>query len=139
MAKQSPTCPTPAWLKPVVRFLHPVAWVLTFMWRWTRMMSYLRQDDTLPKNPWVHWTQTWLPRMIGLSAILGLAWAFYCAATPYPDRSQGPGRVLMVFALLSLIGAVVFLVFTITRRGLAKRLTKPLVRHRLTAAVGQQP
>ena len=206
MAKQSPTCPTPAWLKPVVRFLHPVAWVLTFLWQWTRniglvikpcrlslllvaaglaflfisdqgldtlrdfaerraakpqvwnqtlffllggflwafgswywarLMYYVRLDDTLPKKPWVHWTQTWLPRLIGLSAILGLAWAFYCAAAPYPDRSQGPGRVLMVFALISLIGAVVFLVFTITRRELAKRFTKPLVRHRLTAAIGQ--
>jgi hypothetical protein len=206
MAKQSPTCPTPAWLKPVARFLRPVASALTFLWQWTRniglvikpcrlslllvaaglaflfisdqgldtlrdfaerraakprvwnqtlffllggflwafgswywarLMYYVRLDDSLPKKPWVHWTQTWLPRFIGLSAILGLAWAFYCAAAPYPDTSRGAGRVLMVFALISLIGAVVFLVFTITRRELAKRFTRSLTRYRLTATLGQ--
>ena len=206
MAKQSPSCPTPAWLKPVARFLNPVARALTFLWHWTRniglvlkpcrlslllvaaglaflfisdqgldtlrdfaerraanpqvwnqtlffllggflwafgswywarLMYYVRLDDTLPKQYWVHWTQTWLPRLIGLSAILGLAWAFYCAAAPYPDTSQGPGRVLMVFALISLAGAIVFLIFTLTRRELSKRFAKPLSHYRLTAALGQ--
>lgn len=206
MAKQSPSCSTPAWLKPVARFLHPVVRLLAFLWRWARhiglvlkpcrlslllvaaglaflfisdqgfdtlrdfaerraanprvwnqtlffllggflwaygswywarLMYYVRLDDALPKKPWVHRTQTWLPRFIGLGAILGLALAFYRAAAPYPDTSRGPGRVLMVFALISLAGAIVFIVFAITRRELSKRFAKPLSRYRLTAALGQ--
>ena len=106
-------------------------------WYWARLMYYVRLDDALPKKSWVHWTQTWLPRFIGLSAMLGLALAFYRAAAPYPDTSRGPGRVLMVFALISLAGAIVFIVFAITRRELSKRFAKSFSRYRLTAALGQ--
>ena len=106
-------------------------------WYWARLMYYVRLDDRLPKKPWVRWIQTWLPRLIGLGAILGLALAFWRAAAPYPDTSKGPGGVLMTFALISLAGAVLFFVFTLTRRALSKRIAKQLARYSLTATLGQ--
>jgi hypothetical protein len=121
-----------AWGQPLFFLLGSFLWTFSG-WYWARLMYYVRLDDALPNESWVHWTQTWLPRFIGLSAILGLAWALYCAAAPYPNSSQGPVRVLIVYALASLIGAIVFLAFTLTRHELSRRIAKPLSRYRLTA------
>jgi len=104
-------------------------------WYWARLMYYVRLDDALPKKPWVRWIQTWLPRLIGLAAVLGLALAFCRAAAPYPDTSKGPGGVLITFALISLAGALLFFIFTLTRRALSKRIAKQLARFSLTATL----
>ena len=102
-------------------------------WYWARIMVSIRFHRGPADRPWVHVLHTWLPRLIGLAAILSLAVAFWRAAAPYPNVAGSPGLILKRYALYSLAGAVAFLVFTLTRRNLAAWLAAQLAGNRITA------
>jgi hypothetical protein len=105
-------------------------------WYWARVMSYVRVGELPEKKRWVSFLQTWLPRAIGLAAILGIALALWLAAAPYSDHRHGPGLVLSLYAGGALAGALVFAVFVVTRRALVKRLAPRLKRRAALAPVG---
>jgi len=105
-------------------------------WYWARVLVSIRFDTGPEALPWVHRIQTWLPRLIGLVAIVALAIAFWRAAAPYANVADSPGLILKRYALYSLVGAGVFAVFTLTRRDLSGWLASKLAGHRLTAPLG---
>ncbi len=102
-------------------------------WYWARILVSIRFETGPDELPWVHKIQTWLPRLIGLVAILALMIAFWRAATPYADVADSPGLILKRYALYSLMGAVGFAVFTLTRRDMSGWLATRLAGHRLSA------
>ncbi len=93
-------------------------------WYWARSLYYIRIPDLPEPTPLVNRVRKWLPRLIGFSAILGLAIAFGVAAEPYPLTSGGAGLRLRVYAFTALLGAVAFAVFVIKRRDLSRRLAQ---------------
>ena len=105
-------------------------------WYWARILVSIRFHDGPSERPWVRVLHVWLPRLIGLAAILSLALAFWRAAAPYANMADSPGLILKRYALCSLAGAVAFLVFTLTRRDLAAWLAAPLAGNRITAPLG---
>lgn len=101
-------------------FASALAWSV-FAWYWARVMLYL-EFPNVPKNlARLRTFRTWVPRLIGFVAVLGLAFAFYRASLGYPDDSgnQVPG-LLRGYALWCLIGAFVFLALVSLRRKLSK-------------------
>lgn len=106
-------------------------------WYWARILVSIRLHEGPSERPWVRVLHVWLPRLIGLAAILGLALAFWRAAAPYANTAASPGLILKRYALYSLAGAVAFLVFTLTRRNLATWLATPLAGNRITAPLGR--
>lgn len=106
-------------------------------WYWARILVSIRFHDGPSERPWVRVLHIWLPRLIGLAAILSLALAFWRAAAPYANTADSPGLILKRYALYSLAGAIAFLVFTLTRRNLAAWLATPLAGNRITASLGR--
>ena len=115
-------------------FLGAFLWVYG-SWYWARILVSIRFDTGPEALPVVHRIQTWLPRVIGLVAILALAIAFWRAAAPYANITDNPGLILKRYALYSLAGAVVFVLFTLTRRDLSGWMASKLAGHRLTASL----
>lgn len=116
-------------------FLGAFLWVFG-SWYWARVLTYIQFGDNPPTHRLVQLAQEWVPRAIGLIAILGLAAAFYQAAAPYPGDPDSPGRILKRYALYSLIGALAFLLFVTTRRALSASLSGALARSPRSAWIG---
>lgn len=121
-------------------FASALAWAV-YAWYWARVMLYL-EFPNVPKNlVRLRAFRTWVPRLIGFGAVLGLAGAFYLASLGYNDNSgsQVP-TLLRAYALWCLIGAFVFLFFVSLRRKLShatymRLKSAPLMRGRVTAPV----
>ena len=118
-------------------FASALAWSI-YAWYWARVMLYL-EFPNVPKNlARLRRFRTWVPRLIGFVAVLGLALAFYRASLGYQDNSgnQVPS-LLRGYALWCLLGAFVFLALVSLRRKLSQatyvRLkSAPLLRGRVT-------
>ena len=101
-------------------------------WYWARILYYVQLGDSRPDHWWIRFAQLWLPRLIGLTAILGLALAFYMAADPYLNDAA-PKEVLRRYTVYSIIGAVAFALFVVTRRKLSQLLASLVARTRVIA------
>lgn len=119
-----------AWLFAIGAFL----WVYG-SWYWARILYYVRLGDAPANHGWIRFAQVWMPRLIGLVAIAGLAIAFYVAANPYPDGAK-PRAVLTTYAIWSLVGGVAYLLFVVTRRKLSQLFGAMVTRMRATAWMG---
>lgn len=95
-------------------------------WYWARVLLAIRFDPAPEDKPWVRGLQNWLPRLIGLAAILALALAFWRAAVPYPADADSPGLILKRYAWYSLAGAAAFLAFALTRHDFGRWLATKL-------------
>jgi len=116
------------------------AWAV-YAWYWARVMLYL-EFPNVPKNlVRLRAFRTWVPRLIGFVAVLGLAWAFYLASLGYKDNDGGRVPVLLrEYAVLCTIGAFVFLALVSLRRKLSQatyvRLkSAPLLRGRVATPI----
>ena len=100
-------------------FAASLAWAVS-AWYWARVMLYLRLPGTNP-GELGQWLRTWVPRLLGFFATLGVAWAFYKAARGYDFEEYKDVRELLEFyALWCVIGAFAFLIAVSARRTLFK-------------------
>jgi len=107
-------------------------------WYWARVMSYIAFKPAPTPSPGVRRIQTWAPRLAGFLAITGLAIAFYRAGLSYEDHSKGPGGILRAYFAISVVGAVVYIAFVLTRRRLvAPWLSEQMRRNRAMASMGR--
>lgn len=115
------------------------AWAV-YAWYWARVMLYL-EFPNVPKNlVRLRAFRTWVPRLIGFVAVLGLAFAFYLASLGYKDNGGGVPVLLREYAWVCLAGAFVFLALVSLRRKLSQatyvRLkSAPLLRGHVTAPI----
>ena len=94
-------------------------WTLS-AWYWARVMLRLRFPGVPPGVPGLQGLRTWIPRLIGAAAPLGVAASLYLASRGYDTREQGDvADMLRLYALLCLAGAAAFLVAVWKRRKLA--------------------
>lgn len=121
-------------------FASALAWAV-YAWYWARVMLYL-EFPNVPKNlVRLRAFRTWVPRLIGFVAVLGLAYAFYLASLGYSDNTGSPvPSLLRTYAVWCLIGAFVFLLFVSLRRKLShatyvRLKSAPLLRGRVMAPV----
>jgi hypothetical protein len=102
-------------------FAATLAWSLS-AWYWARVMLFLELPGVPEKGPGIAAMRSWLPRLLGFAAALGVAAAFYFAARGYAEDEHPDVKVLLQsYAGWTLAGAIAFLLAVSVRRPLARR------------------
>ena len=103
-------------------FTASLAWSLS-AWYWARVMLFLELPGVPADGPGIAAMRSWLPRLLGFLATLGVAAAFHFAARGYAaDEHPDVKSLLQSYAYWTLAGAVAFLIAVSVRRPLARRL-----------------
>lgn len=101
-------------------FTASLAWSLS-AWYWARVMLFLKLPGVPEDGSGLLVLRTWVPRLLGFSATLGVAAAFYSASRGYaPEEHPDVKYLLQSYAFWCLAGAVVFLIAVSARRAVAR-------------------
>jgi hypothetical protein len=101
-------------------FAASLAWSLS-AWYWARVMLFLKLPGVPEQDPRLHGLRTWVPRLLGFLATLGIAAAFYRASRGYfPSEHADVRELLQSYALWCLLGAFAFLAAVSARRTVAR-------------------
>jgi len=101
-------------------FAAVLAWAASG-WYWARVMVAFKFPDVPEHKPHLQGLRTWVPRLIGFVATLGVAAALYLASRDYdPGEHPEVRRLLVVYAIWCLIGAFAFLAAVSARRPLSR-------------------
>jgi hypothetical protein len=97
-------------------FLGVLAWTLS-AWYWARVMMQLRFPEVPARDARLQRFRTWVPRLIGTAAPLGVAASLYLASRGYDLEEHGDVSLLLrIYSLLCFLGAAAFLATVSLRR-----------------------
>jgi hypothetical protein len=106
----------------ILFFAAVLAWSL-YAWYWARVMLRLAFPGVPGNEPCYHALRTWLPRLLGTLAALGVAAALALAARGYAEGEHRAVRDLLLgYAFWCLLGALAFLAAVTFRRRLTRTL-----------------
>ena len=101
-------------------FAGMLAWSV-YAWYWARVMLRLAFPGVPGNQPELLRYRTWMPRVLGTLATLGVSFAFYLAAQGYAEDEHSQVRdILLSYAWWCLAGAAAFLVTVTFRRRLLR-------------------
>ena len=96
-------------------FAGVLAWSV-YAWYWARVMLRLAFPGVPGNEPQYHGYRTWMPRLLGTLAALGVSAALYLASTGYATVEHWQVRdLLRAYAFWCLLGAIAFF-FAVTFR-----------------------
>ena len=102
-------------------FVGMLAWSLS-AWYWARIMMQLRFPEVPPRAARLQRFRTWVPRLLGTAAPLGVAASLYLASRGYDPEEHGDVTALLqAYALLCALGAAAFLAAVSFRRRIARK------------------
>ena len=103
-----------------------LAWSL-YAWYWARVMLSLKFPGVPGSEPHLQGLRTWVPRLLGFMATLGVALALYLASLGYTHDEQAEVKnLLRSYALWCLLGSVAFLIAVSLRRTLSRAAYRKL-------------
>lgn len=101
-------------------FAATLAWALS-AWYWARTMLYVSFAGTNVQDGRFQRLRTWTPRLLGFIATLGVALAFYRAASGYEQKEhEYVVQLLRFYGFWTAVGAVTFLAAVSLRRQAAR-------------------
>ncbi len=101
-------------------FAAMLAWSVC-AWYWARVMLRLAFPGVPGNEPELLRYRTWMPRVLGTLATLGVSFAFYLASKGYAEDGQSQVREILVgYAWWCFAGAIAFLVTVTFRRKLLR-------------------
>lgn len=104
----------------VLFFLAVLAWAI-YAWYWARVMLRLAFPGVPGNEARFHALRTWMPRLLGTLATLGVAAALALAARGYAGDEHAAVRALLFgYAFWCFLGALAFLAAVTLRRRLAR-------------------
>lgn len=104
----------------VLFFLAVLAWAI-YAWYWARVMLRLAFPGVPGNEARFHALRTWMPRLLGTLATLGVAAALALAARGYTGDEHAAVRALLYgYAFWCLLGALAFLAAVTLRRRLTR-------------------
>jgi len=100
----------------VLFFAAVLAWAI-YAWYWARVMLRLAFPGVPGNEARFHALRTWMPRLLGTLATLGVAGALALAARGYADDGNGAVRELLLrYAFWCFLGAIAFFATVTYRR-----------------------
>lgn len=106
----------------ILFFAAVLAWSI-YAWYWARVMLRLAFPGVPGNEPRFHGLRTWLPRLLGTLAALGVAAALALGARGYAEGEYRAERGLLLgYASWCLLGAAAFLAAVTFRRRLTRYL-----------------
>lgn len=106
----------------ILFFAAVLAWSI-YAWYWARVMLRLGFPGVPGNEPRFHGLRTWLPRLLGTVAALGVAGALALAARGYAEDEYHAVRSLLLgYAFWCLLGAIAFFLVVTFRRRLTRFL-----------------
>jgi hypothetical protein len=101
-------------------FAATLAWSLS-AWYWARVMLFLKLPGVPEQVPDLQALRTWMPRLLGFFAALGVALAFYRAARGYAaGEHEDVQELLHFYGFWCTLGAFAFFIAVSVRRRAAR-------------------